>query len=193
MLYQRQENLELKLPSRVVVVGCGGAGSWAGLFCALCGVEDITLVDPDVVETSNLNRTPYKLSDVGRPKVDALAELIMERRRIDVFPINDVFPSLAAIDKNTVVIDATDDLETQRNVHEITAINKARYIRVGYNGHMVSVSGDPTVVWECDDDPDDDTYGTSSWVGSSSLAGLLGLLYALGIKDERYSKEVKEI
>lgn len=193
MLYQRQENLELKLPSRVVVVGCGGAGSWASLFCALCGVEDMTLIDPDVVETSNLNRTPYKLSDVGRPKVDALAELIMERRRIDVFPINDFFPSLAAIDKNTVVIDATDDLEAQHKVHEVTKLNNAHYIRVGYNGHMVSVSNDPTVVWECDVDPDDDNYGTSSWVGSSSLAGLLGLLYAIGIKDERYSKEVSEI
>lgn len=193
MLYQRQESLELKLPSRVVVVGCGGAGSWASLFCALCGAEDITLIDPDVVETSNLNRTPYKMSDVGRPKVDALADLIMERRRIDVFAINDVFPSLVSVDKDTVLIDATDNIGSQRDVHEVARINGARYIRVGYNGHMVSVSDDPTVVWECDDDPDDDTYGTSSWVGSSSLAGLLGLLYTLGLKDERYSKEVKEI
>ena len=58
----------------VVVLGCGGLGSWAlcGLACA--GVGTLVLVDDDRVELSNLNRQLlYRAADVGRPKVDVAA------------------------------------------------------------------------------------------------------------------------
>jgi len=194
MLYQRQEKLDIKVPKKLVTVGVGGAGSWATLFCALCGTAEITMIDPDTIEVSNLNRTPYAASDVGRLKVDALSDMIADRRGDTVLiPLADVFPSLVDIDINTVVIDATDDIDTQKEIFDYVNKRGARYIRIGYNGHMVSVSSDPTVVWSGEEDPDDDTYGTQSWVGSSALAGLLGLLYAAKMKDERYAKEVSEI
>lgn len=59
--------------SRVAVVGTGGTGSIVFEMLVRIGVRDITLIDPDKVEESNLSRllgaTP---SDVGRPKVDVL-------------------------------------------------------------------------------------------------------------------------
>ena len=59
----------------VAVLGAGGLGSWtmAGLACA--GVGRIVAVDDDTIELSNLNRQVlYRLSDVGRRKVDVAAE-----------------------------------------------------------------------------------------------------------------------
>jgi molybdopterin-synthase adenylyltransferase len=59
----------------VVVLGAGGLGSWtmAGLACA--GVGRIVAVDDDTIELSNLNRQVlYRMSDVGRRKVDVAAE-----------------------------------------------------------------------------------------------------------------------
>src|SRR5918995_5136565 len=61
----------------VVVLGAGGLGSWtmAGLACA--GVGRIVAVDDDTIELSNLNRQVlYRMSDVGRRKVDVAAEAL---------------------------------------------------------------------------------------------------------------------
>lgn len=62
---------------RVAVVGVGGLGAHVAQQLAYLGVREIVLVDPDVVELTNLNRlvgaTP---DDVGRPKVAVMERLI---------------------------------------------------------------------------------------------------------------------
>ena len=56
----------------VVVVGCGGLGSWTSLIMAKSGWREFVLVDPDVVEEKNLQNQAYFPEDVGLPKVVAL-------------------------------------------------------------------------------------------------------------------------
>ncbi|KAF8635658.1 hypothetical protein AX15_000289 [Amanita polypyramis BW_CC] len=54
----------------VVIVGCGGVGSWAAVMLVRSGVSKIRLVDFDYVTLSSLNRhATAGLSDVGTPKV----------------------------------------------------------------------------------------------------------------------------
>lgn len=61
--------------SHVVILGCGGLGSWAACGLACAGIGRLTLVDEDIVEVSNLNRQLlFRESDVGRPKVEAARE-----------------------------------------------------------------------------------------------------------------------
>lgn len=63
----------------VVVVGVGGAGSWVVQSLAAAGVGRLVLIDPDVVELSNLNRQVlFDSGDIGRVKVDAAAERVAE-------------------------------------------------------------------------------------------------------------------
>jgi RNase P/RNase MRP subunit p30 len=51
-------------------VGCGGVGSWLAAGLARMGVTNLTLVDHDDVERSNLPRLPgARPGDVGEPKV----------------------------------------------------------------------------------------------------------------------------
>lgn len=63
--------------AKVVIIGCGGLGTWTlgGLACA--GVGNFVLVDDDRVEPSNLNRQVlYVDADIGRPKVACAAEWV---------------------------------------------------------------------------------------------------------------------
>lgn len=62
---------------RVMVFGVGGVGSWCVEALARTGVGNITIVDPDCVAPSNINRQmPALTSTVGRPKVEVIAERI---------------------------------------------------------------------------------------------------------------------
>jgi bacteriocin biosynthesis cyclodehydratase domain-containing protein len=55
----------------VVVLGCGGLGTWALAGLASAGVGGFVLVDDDHVDLSNLNRQIlYAEADVGAAKVD---------------------------------------------------------------------------------------------------------------------------
>jgi molybdopterin-synthase adenylyltransferase len=67
--------------SHIVVLGVGGLGSACAYALAASGVGRLTLVDHDVVESSNLNRQVlYVGADVGRPKVVAAAERLSALR-----------------------------------------------------------------------------------------------------------------
>ena len=58
---------------RVVVVGLGGAASFVEDLVR-AGVYDLILIDPDVVSATNLATQQVYRRDVGRPKVEALAD-----------------------------------------------------------------------------------------------------------------------
>jgi len=59
---------------RVAIVGLGGTGSVVAQELAHLGVSDFTLIDPDCVDESNLNRLiGAEQVQIGLPKVDVVA------------------------------------------------------------------------------------------------------------------------
>ncbi len=67
----------------VHIVGVGATGSWVALTLAKMGIQNLHLWDFDEVESHNLPNQCFRLKDVGRPKVDALAEIIRESTGIE--------------------------------------------------------------------------------------------------------------
>jgi molybdopterin-synthase adenylyltransferase len=62
---------------RVGIVGLGGTGSIIAQQLVHLGVRDFVLIDPDVVEETNLNRLANATSDdIGKAKVDIAARYI---------------------------------------------------------------------------------------------------------------------
>ena len=69
---EKQERLRR---AHILVVGLGGVGSWAAEMLCRAGVGEMTIVDSDTVQPSNINRQlPATHSTIGRPKVEVLAE-----------------------------------------------------------------------------------------------------------------------
>ena len=64
---------------RVGVIGVGGVGSWSANALVRSGVKKITLVDPDIVVESNINRQCHANYDnLGKPKVIAMEEMLRQ-------------------------------------------------------------------------------------------------------------------
>ena len=71
--------------TRVLIFGVGGVGSWCAESLARTGIGSITMVDPDTVAQSNINRQlPATTGTVGLPKVEVLADRLasINRRRV---------------------------------------------------------------------------------------------------------------
>ncbi len=68
--------------AHVLVVGLGGVGAYAAEQLCRAGIGQMTIVDGDVVETTNRNRQlPALISSEGRPKAE-----ILEQRFRDINP-----------------------------------------------------------------------------------------------------------
>ena len=65
--------------SHVLLIGCGRNGTMAAWQLAGLGVSRMTLVDPDRLESSNLDAMPgLRVADVGQPKSTALARRLVK-------------------------------------------------------------------------------------------------------------------
>ena len=65
--------------ARLVIVGCGGLGSFVGLEAAHLGIRSFGVVDKDVVTVSSLNRligAAPSDADQATPKVEVAKRLI---------------------------------------------------------------------------------------------------------------------
>jgi adenylyltransferase/sulfurtransferase len=103
---------------RVLVVGAGGLGSPVLRLLARSGVEQITLIDDDTVDESNLHRqTLYAVEDVGRRKIERAAAALRELSpKVTVNAIEGRFVPATAMELlkgHSLVIEGADNLPTK--------------------------------------------------------------------------------
>lgn len=111
-----EDNVNKLKKANILIVGLGGVGGYALETLVRSGIYNLTIVDGDIVELSNLNRQIISKRDViGRPKA-----LVAQARTLEINPdvnlkvINEFISednfSLLNIDSFDYVIDACDDL-----------------------------------------------------------------------------------
>ena len=74
-----KERMERLQNSHVLVAGLGGVGAYAAEEICRAGVGEMTIVDADTINESNLNRQlPALHSTLGRMKADVMAERLKD-------------------------------------------------------------------------------------------------------------------
>ncbi len=130
--YQKHLNLpeigvagQLRLKNaRVLVVGAGGLGCPVLLYLTAAGVGTLGVIDPDVVELSNLQRQViYTTDEVGQPKAKAAVTHLNRLNpdlTFDTYTMAlEIGNARAIIDEYDIVVDCTDNFKVRYLVNDV--------------------------------------------------------------------------
>lgn len=166
-----------------IIVGLGGIGNFVAVDLALIGVGTLILFDNDIVEASNLNRTLFKLSHIGKPKVSAVKELISERRKDTIVITNEelfTVEHLKKLDGIDYIFDCSDTTRLKDSIAQLK--QKPRYIKLGYDGFEGTLSIDD---FESGKWGSDSSYTiTPSFFAPPQILSALGITEMLLVKKQ---------
>ncbi|MHA2186594.1 MAG: HesA/MoeB/ThiF family protein [Promethearchaeota archaeon] len=64
--------------TRVLQIGAGGLGSPCALYLTAAGIKELTIIDNDVLDISNLQRQIlYNETQIGKDKVKSAKEILL--------------------------------------------------------------------------------------------------------------------
>lgn len=150
-LIGKDKYLKLK-NSNVLVVGIGGVGGYATEVLVRSGIENITLVDYDNIDISNINRQIIALSNnIGNSKVEEFKKRILSinsnvkvkiiKEKIDENNIDLLFQ-----DNYDYIIDACDTLIVKKLLIKLCHKNNIKLITICGMGKKL----DPSKIKVCD-------------------------------------------
>ncbi len=165
----------------VLCIGAGGLGSPSCLYLAAAGIGRIGIVDPDIVELSNLQRQIlHGQSSIGQSKLKSGASRIQEiNPHVSVEQHNVRFSAVNALDiasQYDVIIDGTDNFPTRYLSNDVAYLLKKPNIYASifrFEGQLSVFAphlGGPCYRCMLPDPPD------AGSVPSCAEAGVLGVL-----------------
>ncbi|WP_236748944.1 HesA/MoeB/ThiF family protein [Acidianus manzaensis] len=131
------------MESKVLVAGCGALGSALAEFLVRLGVKEITIVDADVVELSNLHRTHiFTEKDIMRPKVivckDYLNKINSDTKINAIEDIIDNSNAEEIVKNHDVVFDGLDNIYYRLILNDACIKNNIPLIYAGISGEYGS-------------------------------------------------------
>lgn len=177
------------LSAKVAIVGAGGLGGPVGLYLAAAGVGEITIIDDDTVEASNLQRqVQFVHSDIGMPKATVMRDTL-----IDLNPdvtVHGYVTRLTAenaqelLRGHDIIIDGVDSFQTRFAINRAALALKTPLISGALGRFNGQVAGFPSngdgPCYRCfvpQIPPDAETCAQVGVVGA--LAGIIGSVMAL--------------
>ena len=116
-----KDKLDLIKTKKILLIGVGGVGGACAVSLVRSGIHNLTIVDFDNVEKSNLNRQAVaKNSTLGKKKVEVLKDLLLDINPLVNIKCLDIF-----LDENNIdevikdydyLIDACDSVKTKEAI-----------------------------------------------------------------------------
>ncbi|MHC4722056.1 MAG: HesA/MoeB/ThiF family protein [Planctomycetota bacterium] len=118
--YSRQKDIvpaDRLADCKATVIGVGAIGRQVAIQLTAMGISWLQLIDFDTVEISNLASQGYMENDLGRPKVEATADICHQiNQGLELYSANDRFRRSMEI--GNVVFCCVDRIETRRLIWE---------------------------------------------------------------------------
>lgn len=173
-----------------LIVGAGGLGSPAALYLAAAGVGRIGIIDPDVVDLSNLQRQViHATPDLGRPKVESAAQKMRAiNPEVEVVPMCERLSAANAMDiiaGYDFIIDGTDNFPTKFLVNDACVLAGKPFSHAGilrFEGQLLTYVPGEGPCYRCifEEPPAPGAVPTCSQAGViGAVAGVVGSLQAM--------------
>lgn len=132
--------------SKVCIVGVGGLGSVAALYLSASGVGEITLIDHDTIDLTNLQRQiAFSMSDMGLNKAHACKQRIQQiNPDVEVTVISErLTPDQGdkLLQSMNVVLDCSDNFATRHALNRLCVKHKIPLV----SGAAIRFDGQLTV------------------------------------------------
>jgi len=185
----------------VAVIGAGGIGSAVIPSLAGAGIGALTIVDPDRVDISNLQRQPiYRSAEVGMAKVRLASDFVLARNpHVAISSIAERLDGTNAagiLDGHDLVIDGTDNFATRLLVSDTCVALGLPLISAAaqqFQGQVAIFTSQPCYrcfVGDAFDADDCDNCAELGVLGATvstigSYAALMAIRFLAGMADDR--------
>lgn len=140
--------------AKVFVVGAGGLGSPILMYLAAAGVGTITVIDPDIVDESNLHRqTIHSTPEVGQPKALSAQRAIQRLNpHVNVVAIHAELTSengMELVSGHDIIIDGSDNFVTRYLTSDLASLSGVPCIW----GAVFQFEGQAAIFWDSASSP----------------------------------------
>lgn len=127
------EGQEKLKQAKVLVIGAGGLGCTVTQYLAVAGVGEMTLVDFDTVELSNLQRQVLHYDEnIGQAKVDSAKQTLAQLNPLITINTINEFLDEARIEQlvseHMLVLDCTDNVQVREQLNQSCFKHKISFI-----------------------------------------------------------------
>lgn len=154
-----------KLGTKITIIGAGAIGGFTALSLAKMGFNNITVYDFDIVESENIGNQFFPTTALGKPKVEALAEMVKLFTGIDIIPMNKKVEETDTI-VTSILIAAVDSMKARKMLMDIAVcdwlidprmgaeyaklevLSLINYTKASYDNYMLTLYDDETSVQE---------------------------------------------
>lgn len=186
-----EEGQEKLMKSKVLQIGAGGLGSPFSMYLVAAGIGELTIIDDDIVDLSNLQRQILFCKNcIGRVKVEAAKDKLAL-----INPDTDIIVKKMLVDDKALdnlikgkdyIVDCSDNAKTKFMVNDAAIRNNVRCTIAGvkdFYGQILTINPKKTACYRCVfyDEPEKPSKDEGPIPVLGVTPGILGTLEAVEV------------